>query len=290
MADPRGRAGPAGTDLAERVRLHRAGELEVAPARDAATVALLRDGADGPEVYLLRRVRSMAFAAGMHVFPGGSVDPADARSEVAWSGPSPAGWAVELGCDEPLARALLCAAVRETFEECGVLLAGPGAREVLADVSTEDWEAERAALENREQTLSELLGRRSLVLRTDLLRPLAHWITPEVEPRRFDTRFFLAAMPDGQACREVGGEADDRLWLRPEDALGGARRMMPPTAAVLRELAAYPDVGRALAAQRCLSPVLPRAVVADDGTVAFLVPGDAGYPAGTEVGARTRSS
>lgn len=74
---------------------------------------------------------------------------------------------------------------------------------------------------------------------------------------------------------------------------GRARRRPPddaPTAAVLRELAAYPDVGRALAAQRCLSPVLPRAVVADDGTVAFLVPGDAGYPAGTEVGARTRSS
>ena len=267
-----------------------AGTLEVAPTRDAATVALLRDTAEGPEVYLLRRVRSMAFAGGMHVFPGGSVDPSDARSEIAWSGPSPAAWAARLGCDEPLARALVCAAVRETFEECGVLLAGPGAGEVLGDVSTDDWEAERAALENREQTLSELLGRRSLVLRTDLLRPLAHWITPEVEPRRFDTRFFLAGMPDGQVCRDVGGEADDRLWLRPADAVGGGREMMPPTRAVLLELAAYPDVRRALAAQRLLTPVLPRAVVADDGTVSFPIPGDAAYPADNEVSARTPSS
>ena len=74
-----------------------------------------------------------------------------------------------------------------------MLLAGPDAGRVLDDVSTDEWEAERVALEAREQSLSELLARRRLVLRSDLLRPFAHWITPEVEPKRFDTRFFVAA-------------------------------------------------------------------------------------------------
>ena len=149
---------------------------------------------------------AMAFAGGMHVFPGGSVDPADARRRRPRLGRSAA---VGVGArpaaaTSALARALVCAAVRETFEESGVLLAGPSPDEVLADVSTDEWEAERTALEAREQSLSELLARRGLVLRADLLRPLAHWITPEVEPKRFDTRFFVARMPAGQVCREVG--------------------------------------------------------------------------------------
>jgi 8-oxo-dGTP pyrophosphatase MutT (NUDIX family) len=94
--------------------------------RDAATVALLRDAPAATRSTCLRRVRGMAFAGGMHVFPGGSVDPADARADgLGWAGPSPSAWAADLRCDEALARALVCAAVRETFEESGVLLAGP---------------------------------------------------------------------------------------------------------------------------------------------------------------------
>ena len=263
-------------EFGERVRQIASGELAVAPARDASTVALLREADGGPEVYLLRRVKGMAFAGGMHVFPGGSVDPADATADIAWAGPAPAVWAEALACDEPLARALVCAAVRETFEESGVLLAGPDAGEVLADVSTDEWEAERAALEAREHSMSELLARRSLVLRSDLLRPLAHWITPEVEAKRFDTRFFLARMPHGQVCREVGSEADERLWLRPTDALRSANRpggtnLMPPTAAVLEDLAAHPDIDSALAATRVLRTVLPTARIADDGSVELVV-------------------
>lgn len=265
-------------EFGERVRQIASGELAVAPARDASTVALLREADGGPEVYLLRRVKGMAFAGGMHVFPGGSVDPADATADIAWAGPAPAVWAEALACDEPLARALVCAAVRETFEESGVLLAGPDAGEVLADVSTDEWEAERAALEAREHSMSELLARRSLVLRSDLLRPLAHWITPEVEAKRFDTRFFLARMPAGQVCREVGGEADQRVWTRPADALAAGLAMMPPTAVALQELTAYADVSAALVAERAISPVLPKLVVGDDDAVAFLLPGDPGYP------------
>ena len=274
------RAGPGAPPpaLFDRALLLRDGLIEVPPTRDAATIALLRDAPGGPEVYLLRRVRAMAFAGGMHVFPGGSVDPADAGSAVAWAGPPAAEWARRFACEEPLARALVCAAVRETFEESGVLLAGPSPEQVIGDVSTDEWEAERAALEAREQSLSELLARRSLVLRADLLRPLAHWITPEVEAKRFDTRFFLARMPAGQVCREVGGEADQRVWTRPADALAAGLAMMPPTAVALQELTAYADVSAALVAERAISPVLPKLVVGDDDAVAFLLPGDPGYP------------
>lgn len=264
--------------LFDRARALARGEFEVPPTRDAATVALLRDAPDGPEVYLLRRVRGMAFAGGMHVFPGGSIDPADAHASLAWSGPPPSAFAAAFGCDEPLARALVCAAVRETFEESGVLLAGPSDEQVLADVSTDEWEHERTALEAREQSLSELLARRGLVLRADLLRPWAHWITPEVEPRRFDTRFFVARVPEGQVCREAGSEADQRVWIRPQEALDRGLGVLPPTAAVLAELGSQPDVDSVLASERVIRPVLPKLVVGPDDEVAFLLPGDAGYP------------
>ena len=268
-----GSAGVATQALAERLRALRDGTAQVAAPRHAATVVLLRDTPAGPEAYLLRRVRAMAFAAGMHVFPGGSVDLADASADVAWAGPPASWWAGRFGCDEPLARALVCAAVRETFEESGVLLAGPSADEVLADVSTDDWEAERAALEAREHSLSELLARRGLVLRADLLRPFAHWITPEAEPKRFDTRFFLAALPQGQVCRDVGGEADQRVWVRPADALAQELVMMPPTSKSLRDVADAPDVAAALAAPRTVTPIQPTFVLGDDDQVVFRLPG-----------------
>jgi 8-oxo-dGTP pyrophosphatase MutT (NUDIX family) len=264
-------------ELLERARALRDGGHVPPPARDAATVALLRTGPAGPEVYLLRRVVGMVFG-GMHAFPGGSVDPADADAATGWAGPPPAAFAEAFSCSEALARALVCAAVRETFEEAGVLLAGTSADDVLVDVSTDEWEAERVALEGRQQSLSELLDRRRLVLRADLLSPLAHWITPEVEPRRFDTRFFVAEVPVGQRPRDVGGEADDRLWVRPADALEGGLAMLPPTAAALRDLAGHDDVRSAVRARRRVEPVLPRLVVHDDDTVDFLLPGDDGYP------------
>ena len=168
--------------------------------------------------------------------------------------------------------------MRETFEESGVLLAGPSEAELLADVSSDEWEAERVALEAREQTLSQLLERRGLVLRSDLLRPFAHWITPEVEPKRFDTRFFLAEMPAGQVCRDVGGEADSRVWVHPRTALEQQLTMLPPTAVSLGDLADIADVAGALARQWPISPVMPKIVVRGDDSVAMLLPGDPDYP------------
>jgi 8-oxo-dGTP pyrophosphatase MutT (NUDIX family) len=278
-------------DLVERARGIAAGTAEVPVPRDAATVVLLRDGSDGLNVYLIRRVTSMAFAAGATVFPGGSVDLRDAHlPDRYWSGPQPAEWTGALGADVDLARALVCAAVRETFEESGVVLAGPTADSVVADIRADDWEVDRKALLDRSLAFAELLERRSLVLRADLLQPWAHWITPEIETRRFDTRFFVAALPSGQRTRDVGGEADRVFWMRPPDAVAAAQRgdiaLMPPTMATLTELAAYDSVEAVLTAatKRDVRPILPKVTVdepdGDGGTaqLRFFLPGDEGYP------------
>ncbi len=257
-------------EFAARALALAAGEFAPVVPRAAATVILARNAEDGSgvEVYLLRRVVSMAFAAGMHVFPGGSVDDRDAElPDTAWAGPPPAVWAGQLDADPALARALVCAAVRETFEESGVLLAGPTATEMVADTRAADWEVDRQRLLDRSLSMAELLERRRLVLRSDLLRTWAHWITPEAEPRRYDTRFFVAALPSGQRTREVGGEADRVTWATPGDVLrahsGGEVGLLPPTAVTLEELRSYPDVATVLAAaaNRNLRPRLPRIVV-----------------------------
>ncbi len=251
----------------------------VVEARDAATVVLLRDSAGGPEVYLLRRVGSMAFAAGMHVFPGGSVDPRDATREVGWIGQSPSVVGSRLGCAEPLARALVCAAVRETFEESGVLLAGTPSGELVADTSDESWEVDRLALLDRTLSLADMLLARDLAVRADLLAPWAHWLTPEFEPRRFDTRFFVAAVPAGQRTRDVGGEADAVTWLPVADAVrdheAGDLAMLPPTIVTLREVAMYADVAAVLDASLPIRPVMPRPVL-DGEQVRLVVDTDAG--------------
>jgi len=267
--------------FAERARDVLAGRVAPVPARDAATVVVLRERRGVPggmQVYLLRRRASMAFAAGAHVFPGGAVDPRDADRDIAWAGPSPAWWADVLRSDERTARALVCAAVRETFEESGVLLAGPRPDAVVAD--TAEWEEDRLALIGRELSFAEFLARRGLVLRTDLLRPWSRWITPRVESRRYDTRFFVAALPPGQRARDVGGEADRVAWMRPADALAAAERgeitLMPPTRRTLAELADYAEVAKVLAAERTVVTIAPEVVRGEDGVFRLLIPEPAG--------------
>jgi 8-oxo-dGTP pyrophosphatase MutT (NUDIX family) len=250
-------------------------------ARDAATVMLLRTGRAGLEVYMLRRQASMAFAAGMSVFPGGSVDARDADEDVAWAGPDAQQWGRVLAAPPDLARALVCAAVRETFEESGVLLAGETAGTVVADPTSDDWERDRNALLDRSLSLAELLARRHLVLRSDLLRSWSRWITPVIEPRRYDTRFFAAAMPAGQRTRDVGGEAAAVYWTGPQAALDTARRgeiaLLPPTAVTLAELAACGDLDGALA--RVPDPGARRPeVLRRDGAAWLTVPGVTEYP------------
>ncbi len=214
---------------------------------------------------MLRRRTSMAFAGGAYAYPGGGVDPRD-EQPVRWAGPSRETWAARLGLDDPAqAQAVVCAAVRETYEEAGVLLAGETEDGVVGDTTGEDWERDREALVARELSFADFLDRRGLVLRSDLLGAWARWITPEFEQRRYDTWFFVAALPAGQRTRNASTEADRTVWIRPAEAAAGYDRgellMMPPTISTLRTLEPYGTASEALAAAeaRDLAPVLAQA-------------------------------
>ena len=243
---------PLPPQLVEQAREYADGTRTPAEPRNAATVVLLRPSESGPSVYLLRRQTSMAFAAGMCVFPGGGVDPRDFAAHVGWEGPSPAEWAERLGTDEETALALVCAAVRETFEESGVLLAGPSPDTVVDDTTGADWEADRVALEQRELAFTEFLARRGLVLRTDLLGVWSGWLTPVFEPRRYRTWFFVAELPEGQRTRDVSTESSSVTWLPAMGAVEAVEAsemlMLPPTYLTCLEVAQYPDPASVLAA------------------------------------------
>ena len=230
------------------------GTREPVEPRNAATVIVLRGGDTGPEAYYLRRQVSMDFAAGMAVFPGGGVDPRDFDAQVGWAGPDPAAWADRLGCDEETARALVCAAVRETFEESGVLLAGVSDGDVVADTTADDWEADRVALESRELAMTDFLNRRGLVLRTDLLGVWDAWLTPVFEPKRYRTWFFVAELPAGQVTRDVSSESSSVTWLparvAADQADAGELAMMPPTYLTSMEVGTYADPAAVLEAAR----------------------------------------
>ncbi len=262
--------------LLEQAKAFADGELEPAVPRDAATVVLLRaasEGSSGVEVYLLRRHLGMDFAGGMYVFPGGGVDARDEDDSIGWVGPSPKEWAERLSCREALARALVCAAVRETFEESGVLLAGPTPDTVVDDTTGEDWERDRRALVDRDLSFAEFLHRRDLVLRADLLAAWTHWITPVFEPKRFDTRFFVAALPAGQLTRDVSTESDRVGWMRPQEAIASVderrMQMLPPTYVTVMDMAAVtsPEAALEAAAGREIRPMQPTVRFDDDGAV-----------------------
>ena len=240
---------------------------DVARPRPAATVMLLRPGAtmvERPmEVLLMRRVASMGFAPGAYVFPGGGVDERDADGDLPWTGPSPEEWAGVLGTEVPMARALVCAAVRETFEETGVLLASEPEHAddeaITLDTSTEDWERDRLGLIDRSRSFTEVLSRRGLVLRSEWLRGWSRWITPANQPRRYDTWFFTAELPPGQESRDVGGEADHTQWVDPavvaSEWHAGRMPMLPPTVIACTELAERRTLPGVRNAQRDIVPI-----------------------------------
>lgn len=223
-------------------------ERAAAAPKPSSTVMLLREGSagEGVEVFVLRRASSMPFAPGMIAFPGGGVDPRDADPDVPWAGPSPQEWARRLGTEETVARELVIAAAREVFEECGVLLAGPDAGSVVADLTDPSWAQERSALLDRSQSFGELLTRLDLVLRTDLLALRAHWTTPLCEPRRYDTRFFAARMPQGQVADDLSSEAERVEWATPQALLRadeeGREILLPPTRVMVEQLALVGDL------------------------------------------------
>ncbi|MEU4927825.1 NUDIX hydrolase [Streptomyces yokosukanensis] len=262
----------------DRIRALADGALTPVSPRRAATVLLLADTESGPVVHMLRRRASMAFAGGGYAYPGGGVDPRDDDRLVRWAGPTRAWWAERLGVDESGAQAIVCAAVRETYEEAGVLLAGPDADSVVGDTTGDDWEADRAALVARELSFADFLHRRGLVLRSDLLGAWTRWITPEFEARRYDTWFFVAVLPTGQRTRNASTEADRTVWIRPCEAAAGYDKgellMMPPTIATLRQLMPYDRAADALTAApaRDMTPVMARARLVD-GEIVLAWPG-----------------
>lgn len=242
---------------------------------------LLRDGIAGVEVFLQRRVGGMEFAGGMTVFPGGRVDLTDADAAIEWAGPPVSWWAKRFATDDARAVASVCAAVRETFEECGVLLAGPTPETVVADTS--EYRDARRQLENHELTFANFLKSEKLVLRADLLRPWANWITPVGEKRRYDTRFFAAVVPEGQIADGETSEAAEVSWHTPAAALdrwrAGEAILLPPTWAQLTSLANFATTDDVLAAEPEIATILPLMHTVD-GALRIDFPHDEAYYAG----------
>lgn len=236
------------------------------PIRDAATVVLLRDAATGIETWLLTRVKQMAFAAGMTVFPGGRVDDTDA--DLPFAGSDISELAARFACDETQTRALVGAALRETFEETGVLLSSPP-----ADLADRRMDVESAAI-----SFADLLRENGLSLDASGLRPWSRWVTPPGETRRYDTRFFLVALPDGAEAQDVTTESSSAAWVSVGDALEqaqrGERKLLPPTLATLSSLVPFTSVQEALdaASHRDLGAVHPNIRMTPDGNVVAELP------------------
>jgi len=256
------------------------GNPEPLAVRPAATVMLVRDtgtpssstGPAGLEVFLMRRHAAMEFAAGMTVFPGGGVDDRDRDADLsrnkAWFGPEPDWWATRFGIEADLAEALVCAAARETFEESGVLFAGTADDPdgIVRDASV--YRDERAALEDRSLSFADFLRAEKLVLRADLLRPWSNWVTPEEErTRRYDTYFFVGALPQGQRADGENTESDQAGWARPEAAIEdfaeGRALLLPPTWSQLDSLTGR-TVADVLTLERLIDKVQPTLKVHKD--------------------------
>jgi 8-oxo-dGTP pyrophosphatase MutT (NUDIX family) len=239
--------------------------------RPAATVMLLRDKAhqaDSLEIFLMRRHAAMEFVAGVMVFPGGGVDDRDRNADVAWHGPDRQWWAGRLGVDAELAEALVCAAARETFEECGVLFAGAADDPDLLVDDASVYRDQRAALEDKTLSFGEFLRSEKLMLRADLLRPWANWVTPKEErTRRYDTYFFVGALPQGQRADGDNTETDKADWVAPQAALddfaGGSSFLLPPTWTQLDSINGH-TVAEVLAVERKIVVVEPH-LRADSG-------------------------
>jgi 8-oxo-dGTP pyrophosphatase MutT (NUDIX family) len=242
--------------------------------RPAATVMLIREqpeSQDGISVFLMRRHAAMEFAAGVMVFPGGGVDDRDRNAPIAWAGPPPSWWAQRFGTDTELAEALVCAAARETFEECGVLFAGPaddpeGIGGLVRNASV--YRESRQALADRTLSFADFLRRENLVLRADLLRPWANWVTPEAErTRRYDTYFFVGALPEGQRADGDNTESDRAEWTTPQAAIAdfeaGRCFLLPPTWTQLDSLAGR-TVADVMAVERQIVTVQPNVEIDGD--------------------------
>ncbi|TCO13718.1 hypothetical protein EV666_10589 [Camelimonas lactis] len=246
--------------------------------RKAATVVLLRDRTDGVEAFMVVRHHQIDFASGALVFPGGSLDKADEAIA------ANADLCAPCGVSDVELLAFRIAAIREAFEECGVLLARrPGAANLLPAAELAPIEQKwRAGLNDGSLSFLDLLTQEGLVLATDAMIPYAHWITPEGMPKRFDTWFFLAVAPDDQLALHDGHEAVDSVWLTAQEALDGAASgkytVIFPTERNLFKMAQFRSADEAFAATRAdnIVTVLPVLKKSDEG-VHLHIPEEAGY-------------
>jgi 8-oxo-dGTP pyrophosphatase MutT (NUDIX family) len=269
------------------------GAAEV-PVQPAATLMLVDDRPD-LQVLMLRRRRGSAFVGGGFVFPGGCVEAADAgaSAEAMCAGLSPADADQRLGLPSG-GLAYWVAALRETFEEAGVLLARDSRSGRQLDLSdpaaARRFAAHREAVDSGTLSLAQVVGREGLALALDELFYAARWITPPGRPRRYDTRFFLARQPAGQTPQHDRREAVHSAWMRPGEALERCARgelaALPPTLGMLRILSGFAGAAEALAAAEAQQDRPDRVVriVRAGGRVRALLPGDAEYEGGTADG------
>jgi len=269
-----------------------AGDPSAVRIRDAATVMLVRDADDergwGMEVFMLRRNLNSDFVGGAYVFPGGAVDEADRHADLEsiCQGRSDAAASAQLGIPSG-GLAYWVAAIRECFEEAGVLLAVPeGADDVIsfADAGTAARFVEhRRAVDSGARRLIEICEQERLRLDVDRIHYFSHWITPEGPPRRYDTRFFVAAAPPEQYPLHDDRETIANLWVRPQDALdrhaAGDLDLILPTIKNLEAIGRFTRSADLLAHAEQVGSVpaiLPR-IVQDGGGMRILLPDDPGY-------------
>ncbi len=239
----------------------------------SATILLLRDGASGLEVFMVKRHHQIDFASGALVFPGGKLDPHDGD-------PALRNHADGAGNLDDLRLGLAACAIREGFEESGILLARkPGASGYIDAAASSALAPWRPKLNNSEVGLVEFLTRESLRLACDALVPFAHWVTPVFMPKRFDTFFYLAATPEGQLGRHDGSESVDSVWVNPNEAIEDKRwTIIFPTKMNLVKLGKAKTVSEAIANAKAdrIVTVEPK-VIQRDGKQLLTIPEDAGY-------------
>ncbi|MBF0529495.1 MAG: NUDIX hydrolase [Deltaproteobacteria bacterium] len=252
----------------------------------ASTVILMRDGRESPfEVLLMRRHHQQSFMSGAYVFPGGRVDDDDRRPDPSFvvGRTDDQVWESfrDPNLDHESALGYYLAAVRETFEEAGVLLADRRNSD-NRPLSSDRLASYRAGLHDGRVSLEKIAVEAGVQIRLDWLLPYSHWITPEAERKRFDTRFFLARLPEGQETRHDEVEMSDSLWVTPREAINGFNAgriiLVPPTLVTLEELAEMASIEQAiaLAGKRRVYPILPQAFM-DGSIVSLKLPHDPEY-------------
>ncbi|TDJ39675.1 MAG: NUDIX hydrolase [Gammaproteobacteria bacterium] len=241
----------------------------------AATIVLLRPTASGFEMFMIVRHHQIDFASGALVFPGGKIDAGDSDPALAH---------LCHGVDaDPATQAIQIGAIREAFEECGVLLARPaGHTDLVTGTRLSELDHYRDEIHGGELTLAAFLTRESLRLACDQLVPFAHWVTPDMMAKRFDTHFFLAMAPADHVAVHDGHESVDSVWISPQqaadDAKAGTRTIIFPTLRNIARLAfsATADAAMARARSATIVTVTPWMDKRDDGTY-LCIPADAGY-------------